>query len=63
MAGGGTLLDGQWAGSAFALFMVQVIVIIVLSRILTYLLKFIKQPAVVAEMLTGERRPPRCAAA
>jgi Kef-type K+ transport system membrane component KefB len=39
--------------TAFALFVCQVVVIVVLSRILTYILSYFKQPGVVAEMLAG----------
>ena len=48
-----SITAGNWAPSAFALFLVQVILILVLSRVLGWFLKFLKMPAVVAEMLAG----------
>jgi Kef-type K+ transport system membrane component KefB len=51
--GGGGILEGHWAPSAFALFLVQVLVIIFFCRVLRKLLSYIALPAVVAEMLAG----------
>lgn len=53
MGGGGGILDGQWAATPFALFLVQAVVIITLSRGLALLLRYVKQPAVVSEMIAG----------
>jgi Kef-type K+ transport system membrane component KefB len=50
---GGSIIDGAWAGSPFALFMVQVLIIISLSRTLGWVLKWVKMPQVVSEMLAG----------
>eukprot|EP01117_Protostelium_nocturnum_P005296 TRINITY_DN1929_c0_g1_i2.p1 TRINITY_DN1929_c0_g1~~TRINITY_DN1929_c0_g1_i2.p1 ORF type:complete len:674 (-),score=187.18 TRINITY_DN1929_c0_g1_i2:495-2516(-) len=39
--------------TSFSLFLVQVIIVVVISRALSILLKRIKQPAVIAEVITG----------
>ena len=48
-----SLLDGDALPSAFALFLVTVILILVLSRLLSAGLAKLRQPAVVGEMLAG----------
>ena len=52
-SGGGTLADGDALPSTFALFLVQIIIIIVLSKLISRLIAPFKQPGVVAEMLAG----------
>ena len=49
----GTIIDGQPFGNPFALFMGQVFVILALSKLFSKALSFIRQPAVVGEMLAG----------
>ena len=51
--GGGTIAEGSPLPSPFALFLVQVIVIIVLAKVIGRLIAPFKQPGVVAEMLAG----------
>jgi Kef-type K+ transport system membrane component KefB len=48
-----TVLTGAWTITPFTLFLVELIIIVTIARILTYLLKFVGQPGVVAEILAG----------
>lgn len=50
---GGTLSDGNALPSPFALFLVQVVVILAMAKLIGWLTSPFKQPAVVAEMLAG----------
>jgi Kef-type K+ transport system membrane component KefB len=49
----GGLAEGNALPSAFALFLVQVMFIICLAKILGFVLRPLRQPAVVGEMLAG----------
>lgn len=42
MGGTGGIITGQWAPSAFALFMVQVLLIVALSRVYSQVLKYVR---------------------
>lgn len=46
-----TTLDSPFKDNAVALFIVQLILILFLSRILGKILKFVKQPFVIGEMV------------
>lgn len=48
-----TILEGAWAPDAVSLFFIQCVVILATARALTYALRLVRQPAVVAEMLGG----------